>query len=38
MSKFKELPWQNGHPVTLQHKDFCDNILIPNLKKLGYIE
>jgi len=38
ISKYKELQWQNGHPVTLQHKDFCDNILIPNLKKLGYIE
>lgn len=37
-SKFKDLEWINGHPVTLQQQDFCDNIVIPNLKKLGYIE
>ena len=38
ISPYKNIPWVNGHPVAQQQEDFCYNMIIPKLKKLGYIE
>jgi len=38
ISIHKNIPWVNGHPVAKQQEDFCYNVIIPELKKLGYVD